>query len=53
MYMKNKEDNGVIRLSDKASIPNSEENRDWKVYLEWVSQGNVPIEWQENYGEET
>ena len=32
---------GVLR-SDGTSIPNDEENRDYKNYLEWVAEGNTP-----------
>lgn len=41
---------GVIRLSDKAWIPASLENRDWKDYLLWA-QNNTPLDWADNYGE--
>ena len=32
----------IIRLSDKATIPMSEENGDYKNYLKWVEEGNTP-----------
>ena len=32
----------IIRLSDKASIPMSEENGDYKNYLKWIEEGNTP-----------
>ena len=33
---------GVTRASDRASIPDAEDNRDWRAYQEWLSEGNVP-----------
>ena len=32
---------GIIR-SDGACIPNSEGNRDWREYQEWLADGNTP-----------
>ena len=32
----------IIRLSDKATIPMSEENSDYKNYLKWIEEGNTP-----------
>ena len=34
---------GVIRTSDRASIPEDERNRDWREYLAWVDAGNTAI----------
>lgn len=34
--------NGVIRLADRAFIPESLNNRDWRRYLAWIAEGNVP-----------
>ena len=36
-------ENGVIRLSDGASIPLDERNRDYQAFLAWVADGGVPI----------
>ena len=33
---------GVTRASDRASIPESDDNRDWRAYQEWLAAGNVP-----------
>ena len=33
---------GVIRASDRASIPDDDRNRDWQAYQEWLSAGNTP-----------
>ena len=32
---------GVTRASDRASIPESDRNRDWQAYQEWLSAGNT------------
>lgn len=35
----------VIRLSDNASIPMSEDNIDYQEYLKWLLEDNKPQEW--------
>ena len=41
MYKQSK--NGVIRLSDGASIPEDVKNKDWRKYLKWCQKkGNKP-----------
>ena len=32
----------IQRVSDGASIPFDEGNRDYKEYLKWVAEGNTP-----------
>jgi hypothetical protein len=34
--------NGVLRLSDQASIPDCNGNQDWQDYQLWLADGNIP-----------
>ena len=49
MYKIKQDDNWgigfVLRLSDNALIPLSENNSDYKKYLEWVAEGNTAEEY--------
>lgn len=36
-------ENGVIRNSDGAFIPNSATNSDWRIYLDWAKTNQTPI----------
>ena len=35
--------NGIIRLSDMASIPFDPDNTDYQAYLKWLDEGNTPL----------
>ena len=35
-------EHSITRLSDNASIPQAEGNRDYQDYLEWIAEGNTP-----------
>jgi hypothetical protein len=35
--------NGIIRLSDGASIPFNPANTDYQAYLKWLDEGNEPL----------
>jgi len=35
--------NAIIRTSDNAFIPMSEDNTDYQAYLKWVAEGNTPL----------
>ena len=32
----------ILRQEDRSYIPIDESNRDYKVYLIWLSEGNIP-----------
>jgi len=34
-------ESGVTRDSDGASVPDDDDNRDWRAYQEWLAEGNV------------
>jgi hypothetical protein len=42
MYELTADPSTVHRLSDGAFIPNDEKNPDWRAYLAWKEEGNVP-----------
>lgn len=33
----------VVRISDLAHIPFSEDNTDYQEYLKWLADGNTPL----------
>jgi len=41
MYKLTKDSNVIVRLFDGAVIPNAS-NGDWKLYEEWLDDGNTP-----------
>ena len=43
MYMLSEDGNLIIRLADKAFIPMTEDNKDYKEYLVWLSLGNIVL----------
>jgi hypothetical protein len=46
-YLKRNGENrtdAIRRISDGATIPFDEGNRDYRDYLEWIAAGNIPSE---------
>ena len=41
--LRNQEAPNILRISDGASIPMDENNRDYQEYLKWVEAGNTPL----------
>jgi hypothetical protein len=35
--------NMILRLPDRAGIPNDPANTDWQAYQEWLAAGNTPL----------
>lgn len=35
---------GVLRLSDGASIPDDEQNLDWREFVAWRNAGGMPMQ---------
>jgi len=33
---------GILRLPERAWIPNAPGNKDWDMYQEWLAAGNTP-----------
>lgn len=33
----------ILRLPDRAGIPNDPQNTDWQAYQEWLAAGNTPL----------
>ena len=45
----NKNDESILMVEDGviSSVPISEQNADYRDYLEWLAEGNTPGEWSE------
>ena len=39
--------NSIIRIEDKAVIPFDESNKDYVKYLEWIDEGNSPVDFED------
>lgn len=43
MYKQTKSGTTIIRVSDWACIPMSEDNHDYQMFLQWMEAGNSPL----------
>jgi len=43
MYKLTEHGQSIVRLSDNASIPRNVDNPDYREFLQWEAEGNVPL----------